>query len=99
MIDVDNLSLRQGAFALDGVSLHVPQGRYAMLMGTTGCGKTTVLEAVAGLRRITAGRITLNGKEVTHATPAERGIGYVPQDGALFTTMTVRNNLAFALTI
>jgi molybdate/tungstate transport system ATP-binding protein len=99
MIDVDNLCMRQGAFQLADVSLHVPRGRYAILMGKTGCGKTTILEAIAGLRPITSGRIVLNDREVTFATPAQRNIGYVPQDGALFGTMSVRDNLAFALSI
>src|SRR5262249_26026002 len=67
------------------------------LMGKTGCGKTTVLEAIAGLRPIDSGRIVLYGRDVTHVTPAQRYVGYVPQDGALFHTMTVRDNLAFAL--
>ena len=99
MIDVDNLCIRQGAFELAEVSFHVPKGKYALLMGKTGCGKTTILEAVAGLRRITTGRIHLNERDVTDLSPSERTIGYVPQDGALFRTMTVRDNLAFALTI
>jgi ABC-type sugar transport system ATPase subunit len=68
-------------------------------MGRTGCGKTTILEAIAGLRPIEAGRIVLNGRDVTTAAPAARDVGYVPQDGALFRTMTVWENLAFALTI
>jgi ABC-type sugar transport system ATPase subunit len=99
MIDVDNLCIRQGAFQLADVSLHVPRGRYAILMGQTGCGKTTVLEAIAGLRPIVSGRILLNDQDVTSATPAERNLGYVPQDGALFRTMSVRDNLGFALSI
>lgn len=99
MIDVDRLSLRQGAFRLDDISLHVPKGKYAFLMGKTGCGKTTVLEAVAGLRPVASGLIRLDDRDVTYRPPAERNIGYVPQDGALFSTMTVRDNLAFALSI
>ena len=99
MIDVDQLAIRQGAFQLADVSLHVPKGQYALLMGKTGCGKTTILETIAGLRTIAAGRIRLNDVEVTYLSPAERNIGYVPQDGALFTTMTVRDNLAFALSL
>jgi molybdate/tungstate transport system ATP-binding protein len=97
MIDVDQLALQQGQFRLSDISLHIPKGRYALLMGTTGCGKTTILEAIAGLRPITAGRICLNDRDVTFSSPAERDIGFVPQDGALFRTMTVRDNLAFAL--
>src|ERR1700677_2914823 len=99
MIDVNNLCLKQGAFQLADVSFQAPKGKYAILMGKTGCGKTTLLEAIAGLRAITSGRIRLNERDVTDRPPAERDIGYVPQDAALFRTMTVRDNLAFALTI
>jgi molybdate/tungstate transport system ATP-binding protein len=99
MIDVDNLCLRQGAFQLADLSFHVPKGRYALLMGKTGCGKTTILEAVAGLRPIASGRVQLNDRDVTYRSPAQRNVGFVPQDGALFRTMSVRDNLAFALSI
>jgi ABC-type sugar transport system ATPase subunit len=99
LITIEDLCLRQGAFALKGVSLTIPRGRYGVLMGKTGTGKTTVLEAVAGLRRVSAGRILLDGRDVTHFTPAARDVGYVPQDAALFRAMSVRANLAFALTI
>jgi ABC-type sugar transport system ATPase subunit len=99
MISVDNLSLRQGRFTLEGLSLTVPAGRYGVLMGRTGCGKTTVLEAVAGLRPIAGGRVLLGGRDVTRLPPAARGVGYVPQDAALFRTMTVREHLAFALEV
>ncbi len=99
MIEVRDLSVRQGKFRLDGVSLTVPAGRYGVLMGKTGSGKTTILEAVAGLRPVAGGRILLGGHDVTALPPAARGVGYVPQDAALFPTMTVRQHLAFALVI
>ncbi len=99
MIAVHDLVLRQGAFALEGVSLSVPTGKYGVLMGKTGCGKTTILEAIAGLRPIVSGRIDLDGRNVCGWPPGARGIGYVPQDAALFPTMIVRDQLAFALTI
>jgi molybdate/tungstate transport system ATP-binding protein len=99
LIRVDNLSLRAGHFALESISFEVPTGRYAVLMGRTGAGKTTLLETLCGLRQVTAGRIWLMGREVTHLKPSERGIGFVPQDGALFETMSVREHLGFALTI
>jgi ABC-type sugar transport system ATPase subunit len=99
MIAVENLSLQQGRFALRGISLRVPTGCYGVLMGKTGCGKTSLLEAVAGLRPTSGGCVVLDGKEVTRLPPAARGVGYVPQDAALFRTMTVREHLAFALTI
>ena len=97
MIAVEQIGLRQGEFRLDGLSFTIPEGRYGVLMGRTGCGKTSVLEAIAGLRPLAAGRIHLNGVDVTDASPGQRGIGYVPQDAALFPTMTVAEHLAFAL--
>jgi ABC-type sugar transport system ATPase subunit len=68
-------------------------------MGRTGQGKTTILEAIAGLRTVTSGDILMDGRNVTHLAPAERGVGYVPQDLALFPTMTVRENVGFALKV
>lgn len=99
MIQIENLSIEQGAFRLHEVSLVVPTGKYGVLMGKTGCGKTSLLEAMAGLRPVVSGKVTLGGCDVTELTPAERGIGYVPQDAALFRTMTVYNHLAFALNL
>jgi molybdate/tungstate transport system ATP-binding protein len=99
MIVVDRISIVQGAFRLENVSFAIEAGRYAVLMGRTGSGKTTVIEAIAGLRPVAAGRILLDGRDVTHLSPGERGVGYVPQDGALFPTMTVYDNLAFPLVI
>ncbi|MFM8271795.1 MAG: ABC transporter ATP-binding protein [Gemmata sp.] len=99
MISIQNLSVRQGAFALSGVSLAVPRGQYAVLMGRSGSGKTTVLEAIAGLRKVRSGSITLAGSDVTALAPAARHVGYVPQGGVLFSTMTVRENIGFALRV
>jgi molybdate/tungstate transport system ATP-binding protein len=99
MIAVETLSVRAGAFRLSGVSFMIPTGEYGVLMGKTACGKTTILEAICGLKRSEAGQIILDGRDITRLKPAERGIGYVPQDGALFSTMTVREHLGFALDI
>jgi molybdate/tungstate transport system ATP-binding protein len=97
VIRLADVAIRQGAFHLRGVSFEVPTRRYGVLMGQTGCGKTSLLEAIAGLRPVTGGAIFLDDRNVTRLTPGDRGIGYVPQDGALFRTMTVYNHLAFAL--
>ena len=99
MIVVENLCLHAGQFRMQDVCFEVPTGGYAVLMGQTGSGKTTLLETIAGLKPVDSGRILLDDQDVTRWKPAERNIGYVPQDGALFTTMKVREQLAFALTI
>lgn len=99
MIAVDGLAVRAGAFAVDGLSFTVASGEYAVLMGRTGCGKTTLLEAICGLKRVHAGRIRLRHGDVTDLPPAARGVGYVPQDLALFPTHTVRDHLGFALDV
>jgi ABC-type sugar transport system ATPase subunit len=99
MIRFDHISWQAGAFRLADVSFTVPAGRYAVLMGKTGCGKTTLLEILCGLRRPQAGRVFIGERDVTDLPPGARGIGYVPQDGALFPTMTVRQQMGFALAI
>jgi len=97
MIQLDSIVWRAGAFRLDNVSFTVPAGKYAVLMGRTGCGKTTLLEIICGLRQPRGGRVIVADRDVTHELPGERGIGYVPQDGAMFPTFTVREQLGFAL--
>lgn len=97
MIELENVTVRSGAFVLTNISAVIPEGEYAVLMGGTGQGKTTILEAICGLRPIVSGRIRLEDADVTRWKPADRSIGYVPQDLALFPTMTVREHLEFAL--
>jgi ABC-type sugar transport system ATPase subunit len=99
VIAVEGLSVRAGAFAVEGLSFAVGTGEYAVLMGRTGCGKTTLLEAICGLKSVRAGRVRLLGRDVTSLPPADRGVGYVPQDLALFPTLTVREHLGFALEV
>lgn len=96
MIRFENICWKTGGFSLGPVSFTVPTAAYGVLTGRTGCGKTSLAEILCGLRRPTSGRVWINGKEVTPLEPGQRGIGYVPQDGALFPTMTVRENLGFA---
>lgn len=99
MIEAHDLTVASGKFRLQGVNFRVPTGQYAVLMGRTGSGKTTLLETVCGLKQVLGGQIRLGEHTVTHLKAAERGIGFVPQDGALFQTMTVRQHLEFALRI
>jgi ABC-type sugar transport system ATPase subunit len=99
MIRVENLTLAAGAFRLSGITFEVPTGKYAVLMGRTGSGKSTLVESICGLRRIESGHIWIDNREITKLPPSARGIGYVPQDGALFAHLTVREHLRFALEI
>lgn len=99
MIELAQVSWSAGEFSLENVSCVINKDAYTVIMGKTGCGKTTVLELICGLRRPTSGRIHVDGNDVTDVPPGRRGIGYVPQDGALFPTMTVRDQIGFALKI
>ncbi len=99
MISLSKIAVYQGAFSLQDIAIEVPTGAYGMLMGKTGSGKTTLLEAICGLRPVAAGSVRLMGRDVTRLKPAARNIGYVPQDIALFSTLSVREHLAFALVV
>ncbi len=99
MIRLENIAWRVGAFHLENITFTVPAGCYGVLMGATGCGKTTLLEILCGLRQPAAGRVWIGGRDVTHEPPGARGIGYVPQDGALFPTYRVREQIGFALRV
>ncbi|MBR9760441.1 ABC transporter ATP-binding protein [bacterium] len=97
MLEIDHLTLRAGEFLLKEFSLSINEGECVALMGPSGCGKTTVMEAVCGLRAegVLNGRISLGGEEITYLPPGARRIGLVPQDVALFPTLTVREQLEF----
>ena len=95
MIRLENITWRAPHFALSEVSLAVPTGKYAVLMGRTGTGKTSLLEIICGLREPANGSVWLGDRDVTREAPGSRGLGYVPQDGALFPTMTVFEQIWF----
>ncbi|HRH99043.1 MAG TPA: ATP-binding cassette domain-containing protein [Prosthecobacter sp.] len=97
MIQLDQLCWKvAGRTVLEDVTVAIPANTYAVLMGSTGCGKTTLLEILCGLRPPTSGRVVLDGVDVTNLEPRERGIGYVPQDLALFPGLRVREQIGFA---
>ena len=97
MIELRSVSIAAGEFSLSDVSFTVAKGSYAVLMGRTGRGKTTILETICGLRRPLSGRVLIDEVDVTDWAPGDRQVGYVPQDLALFPTMNVKEHLAFAL--
>jgi ABC-type sugar transport system ATPase subunit len=97
MIRVEAMSVQAGAFRMGGIDLAVQRGEYFVLLGPPGSGKTVFLESLCGLKRIDVGRISIGGRDVTRCEPRERGIGYVPQDYAVFPHLTVGENIAFGL--
>lgn len=97
MIRLHQLCVEAGDFRLRDASLQIDSGTHACLVGKTGAGKTTLLEAICGLRSVQQGQVWLNQTDVTRYAPNKRHCGYVPQDLALFPTMTVEQHLGFAL--
>lgn len=82
---------------LDRVSLYVPQGSLAAVLGPSGSGKSTLLRCIAGLDPLLDGTIWLNGRNVTKVSPQYRKMGFVFQNYALFKHMTVKENVEFGL--
>lgn len=104
MIDVERLNLTVGdrrgrgrSFSLRDVTFSVRQGEYFVLLGKSGSGKTLLLESLCGLNRADFGRILIGNVDVTDLEPRRRGIGYLPQDYALFPHLTVHRNVAYGL--
>ena len=97
MIRLEAIAWRAGVFHMRGIDLEVPSRSYGVLMGPTGCGKTTLLEILCGLRRPLAGRVWVDERDVSRLPPRERGIGYLPQDIALFPNLRVDRQIGFAL--
>ena len=83
--------------AVDNVSLSIEQGEFLTLLGPSGCGKTTTLRLIAGFEMPTAGRLFLDGKEITDQAPNKRDMAMVFQSYALFPHMSVYDNVAYGL--
>ena len=84
---------------LHGVSVEIEDGEFVILVGPSGCGKSTLLRMIAGLENISAGEIAIGDRVVNNVAPKERDIAMVFQNYALYPHMTVRDNMAFSLSL
>ena len=96
----ENVTKRFGSFtAVDGVTLEIEHGKVFSLLGPSGCGKTTLLRMAAGFEKPDAGRVLLDGRDITDLPPEQRPVNTVFQNYALFPHLTIRENIAFGLKI
>ena len=84
---------------IKGVDIDIEDGEFVVFVGPSGCGKSTLLRMIAGLEDITSGTLEIDGARVNDLEPSKRGIAMVFQSYAIFPHMTVRENVAFGLTI
>ena len=97
-IRIENVAKRFGSYtALEDIDLDVADQEFLVLLGASGCGKTTLLRLIAGLDFPTAGDISIGGRRVNNLAPRERGIAMVFQNYAVFPHLTVFENIAFGL--
>ncbi len=88
-----------GTGGVRDVSLEVPHGSFVSILGPSGCGKSTLLRLIAGLETPQAGRVLIDGRDVTHLPPADRGLSMVFQSYALFPHLNVRENILFGMKV
>lgn len=92
-------SYADGAVAVKDFSISIADGEFIILVGPSGCGKSTTLNMIAGLEDITSGELRIDGARVNDKAPKDRDIAMVFQSYALYPHMTVRENIAFPLTL
>ncbi len=94
---IESLNTGIGNFRLRDIQLSCTRGEYNILLGPTGSGKSSLIKCLLGLYPIQKGRIYLNAKDITKEPPERRGMGYLPQDYALFPHLNVEENIRFGL--
>lgn len=82
---------------IEDLDLVIPDGKFTVLVGASGCGKTTLLRMIAGIGPATSGQVLLDGKDITDMAPGKRDIAMVFQNYAIYPTMSVRENIEFGL--
>ncbi|MCD7107430.1 ABC transporter ATP-binding protein [Rhizobium sp. DKSPLA3] len=97
-LEIDNISVSYGANRiLDGIDLRIAKGEFVALLGSSGCGKTTLLRTIAGFAQPDAGAIRVGSRDVTTLPPDKRGMALVFQSYALWPHMTVAQNIGYGL--
>lgn len=99
VLDHVNKSYPDGHTAVRDLNLTIADGEFLILVGSSGCGKTTTLNMIAGLEDISSGELRIAGERVNEKAPKDRDIAMVFQSYALYPHMTVRQNIAFPLTL
>ncbi|WP_078309596.1 MULTISPECIES: sn-glycerol-3-phosphate ABC transporter ATP-binding protein UgpC [unclassified Mycobacterium] len=99
VLDQVSKTYADGSAAVQDVSLNIADGEFIILVGPSGCGKSTTLNMIAGLEDISSGVLTIAGERVNEKAPKDRDIAMVFQSYALYPHMTVRQNIAFPLTL
>jgi sn-glycerol 3-phosphate transport system ATP-binding protein len=87
------------SIGLHAIDLHIGAGTFCVMLGPSGCGKSTTLRIIAGLESASAGKVSIDGRDVTQLPPAERGIAMVFQNYALFPHLNVADNITFGLSV
>jgi multiple sugar transport system ATP-binding protein len=97
-IQIEGLTKRfAGVTAVDRITLEIDAGEFLVLLGPSGCGKSTLLRMIAGLIPPSAGRLLLNGQDITYTSPRDRDLAMVFQSYALYPHLTVERNIGFPL--
>src|SRR5215213_7824036 len=99
VLDKVGKSYASGAAAVKDLSITIADGEFLILVGPSGCGKSTTLNMIAGLEEISSGELHIGGERVNDKAPKDRDIAMVFQSYALYPHMTVRQNIAFPLTL
>ncbi len=97
MLSIQNLSYKTGNFALKHLDLQIHKGRYTILLGPSGSGKSLLMDVLTGIRNQDEGHILLDGVNISHTPIHHRDMGVVFQDASLFPHMTVESNIAYAM--
>lgn len=99
-IRMDKLTKQFGSvIAVKDLALEIPSGHFAALLGPSGCGKSTTMNMISGLEQPTRGDLYFDAERINNVPPGKRGVGFVFQNYAIFTHMSVHDNLAFGLKV